>query len=143
MFTNSEEYESSRDQGRFELRKVASAECVLTDRASLMRFGPPNISLRKRELFDFSVKCPRRYAERFRGLRLVAVGLTQRLLDEIFFALLDVADGFRANFLAVPSGVVLQVHRKIAQRDVIAVRNHHRTFNDASKLTNVSRPRII
>jgi hypothetical protein len=108
-----------------------------------MRLGPPGISLREGELFDFPVQCPRRYAERCRGLCLVAVGLTQSLLDEVFLTLFDVPDCFCPNFLAMPGGIVLQVHREIVQRDVIAVRNHHRTFNNASKLTNISRPRII
>ena len=47
------------------------------------------------------------------------------------------------DFLAMPSGVVLQVHRQIAQGNVLAVGNHHCTFDHASKLTNVSRPWII
>src|SRR5262245_21807518 len=108
-----------------------------------MRLGPRRIRLREGELFDFSIQRPRRYAERFRGLCLVAVGLPQCFFDEILLALLDVSDGFCANFLAMSSGVVLQVHWQIAQRDVITVRNHHCTFNDASKLADVSRPWVI
>ena len=70
-----------------------------------MRLGPPGISERGKifPIFLYSVRVD--MPERFRGLCLVAVGLTQCLLDEIFLALFDVSDGFWPDFLAMPSGV--------------------------------------
>ena len=58
-----------------------------------MRFGPPGISLSEGEFFDFPVQRPRGDTQRRRSFRLIAIGLTKRILDKVSLTLLDVADG--------------------------------------------------
>ena len=99
--------------------------------------------IRDRKFFQLAVKRAGGNAERFRSFGFVSMGLSKRFLDNAALAFFDVADRSCADFFAPAGGVMLQVHGQIADRNIIAVGNHHGAFDDAFKLADVARPRIV
>lgn len=62
------------------------------------------------EFIDFPVDRSRRNAKHLGGFYFITVSLPERVFNQPFFRLFNVADRLRADFLAMSRRVVLQVH---------------------------------
>jgi len=82
---------------------------------------PADVEPGYREFLDFPVKRPRGNAQRFCGFGLVTLGVPERLFNETPFAFLNIPYRLGGDFVSVSGGVLLQVHRQIADGDVVPV----------------------